>query len=102
MLVALTVGVGQIVKRRRRRTAAGVRPIAPNHLRSQLEAGTATLVDARRQPSFEKSSVHAVGALRYDIEAPNTQQLQLHVGRDDELVVYCDCPDEATSTQVAL
>jgi 3-mercaptopyruvate sulfurtransferase SseA len=30
------------------------------------------------------------------------QTLQVQVGRNGEVVAYCDCFDEATSTQVAL
>lgn len=59
-------------------------------------------MDAGRQQGFDMSTVWASGALGYDIERPNTQRIEVRVGWNDAVVVYCDCPDEAASTRVAL
>ena len=102
-LVLLTVGIRSIAVRRGWRATTHVRRTSPQELRGRLDAGSAvTLLDARRSATFDESPVQAAGALRYDIDRPSLQTLQVQVERNGEVVAYCDCPDEATSTQVAL
>jgi len=68
-----------------------VRRISPDEIRGRLEAGApVALVDARHGGNFDESPVQAAGALRYDIERPSPQALQVQVAPSGEVIAYCD------------
>ena len=108
--VGLGVGVGVALlilgvraAARRRRQRSRVRRIGPAEIRGRLEAGApVALLDARRKEQYETSPVQAAGALRYDADHPDVRTLTVRVGANGEVVAYCDCPDETSSTNVAL
>ncbi|HSB71966.1 MAG TPA: trypsin-like peptidase domain-containing protein [Candidatus Methylomirabilis sp.] len=76
---------------RSRWTEGRVARIAPEEIRRKLEGGSAvTLVDARHGEGFETSPVQAAGALRYDVDRPSLQALQVQVAPGGEVVAYCD------------
>jgi rhodanese-related sulfurtransferase len=108
--IGLGVGVGAALlilglrtAARRRMLRGRVRRIGPDEIRGRLEAGApVALLDARRKEQYEKSPVQAAGALRYDANHPDVRTLAVRVGPDGEVVAYCDCPDETSSTNVAL
>jgi rhodanese-related sulfurtransferase len=102
-LALLVVGVRRTVWSRAVRAADRIARVSPAEVRTRLNTGAAVaLVDARQPASFGQSPLQAAGALRYDVDRPSLQALQLQVAPTGEVVAYCDCPDEATSTQVAL
>lgn len=87
----LAVGVRGAVKSRFRRTRGVVQRIAPEEIRTRLEAGSpVAVVDARHGVNFEESPVQVAGALRYDIERPSPQALQVQVAPSGEVIAYCD------------
>jgi len=97
----LILGVRTVARRRMQR--GRVRRLSPDEIRGRLEAGApVALLDARRKEQYEKSPVQAAGALRYDADHPDVRTLAVRVGPDGEVIAYCDCPDETSSTNVAL
>ena len=102
-LALLFVGVRRAVRSRAAQTTDRIPRMSPAEVRTRLDSGAAVaLMDARQPASFGQSPFQAVGALRYDVERPSLQALQVQVAPTGEVIAYCDCPDEATSTQVAL
>jgi len=99
----LTLAVRTTVSRRMRCACGRVRRISPDEVRKRLDgASPVALVDARRGEKYAESPVQAAGAVRYDVDQPDTHTLAVRVSPSGQVVVYCDCPDEATSTRVAL
>ena len=87
----LALGVRTTVNRRFRRTQGRVQRISPDEIRNRLEAGAPlAVVDARHGVKFDESPVQVAGALRYDIERPSPQALQVQVAPSGEVVAYCD------------
>ena len=87
----LALGIRSVVNSRVRRTQGRVRRISPDEIRGRLEAGApVALVDARHGGNFDESPVQAAGALRYDIERPSPQALQVQVAPSGEVIAYCD------------
>ena len=76
---------------RRWRPTTRIPRILPEEIRRRLETGSAVaLVDARHGEGFETSPVQAAGALRYDVDHPDLQALQVRVAPSGEVVAYCD------------
>jgi hypothetical protein len=48
------------------------------------------LVDARHGGNFDESPVEVAGAVRYDVEKPSPQTLQVRVAPTGEVIAYCD------------
>ena len=93
---------GRMVRRFRLWRGAVPR-VSPQVVRERQRAGLPlTLVDARPGPSFESSPVQVAGAIRLDPDGSPPRELQFEVSGPGEVVVYCDCPGEAISAQVAL
>lgn len=87
----LALGVRTAVNRRLRRAQGRVQRISPDEIRNRLEAGApVAIVDARHGVKFEESPVQVAGALRYDIDRPSPQALQVQVSPSGEVVAYCD------------
>jgi hypothetical protein len=87
----LVLGVRSAVNSRIRRTTGRVGRISPEEIRTRLETGSAVaLVDARHGGKFDESPVQVAGALRFDIERPSVQALQVQVAPSGEVVAYCD------------
>jgi membrane protein DedA with SNARE-associated domain/rhodanese-related sulfurtransferase len=87
---------------RRRRFMKGLRAarITPEALWEKLQAGEdVVIVDLRHSFEFEADPVKLPGAL--NIQPENLSERQNEIARDRELVLYCTCPNEATSASVA-
>ena len=102
-LALLFMGVQRAVRSRGAWTTDRIPRVSPAEVQTRLETGAAVaLVDARQPASFCQSPFEAVEAIRYDVERPSLQALHVQVVPTGEVIAYCDCTDEATSTQVAL
>jgi rhodanese-related sulfurtransferase len=98
----LALGARSVWRRRSAGVPGRVRRVAPDDLRRQLEAGeTVTVLDARQPGHFAVSPEKVAGALRPPAEGGESP-LRIEVAPDGNVVVYCDCPDEASSTRIAL
>lgn len=101
-LALLAMGAGSLW-RRARRWVGRVERITPEDLRRRLEAGEAlALLDARQADRYAASPVQVTGAVRAAGDEGPAIPYRLEVGADGRVVVYCDCPDEATSARLAL
>ncbi|MBI2561137.1 MAG: trypsin-like peptidase domain-containing protein [candidate division NC10 bacterium] len=90
-MALLALGVRTAVNRKLRRAQGRVQRISPDEIRNRLEAGApVAVVDARHGGNFDESPVQVAGALRYDIERPSSQALQVQVAPSGEVVAYCD------------
>jgi membrane protein DedA with SNARE-associated domain/rhodanese-related sulfurtransferase len=75
--------------------------IAPEDLATLLDAGApVTVVDLRHALDVERDGAVIPGALRIVPEDLSSRHGELP--RDRDIVLYCSCPDEATSASVAL
>jgi S1-C subfamily serine protease len=87
----LALGMRSVVTSRIRRVRGQVQRMAPEDIRRRLEVGSpVAMVDARHGGNFDGSPVQVAGALRYDIERPNVQALQVRVAPGGEVIAYCD------------
>jgi len=101
-LALLAVGARSLW-RRRRNAERRVRRIAPEDLFRRLQIGERlTVLDARQGQSFAASPLQVAGALRMGGESLPAIPYRLEVESDGQVVLYCDCPDEATSARLAL
>jgi len=101
MLLGFAVHAG--ILRRFRVWRGSVPRVSPQMVRERQRAGLpVTVVDARPRPSFESSPVEVAGAVRIDPDRPPGRALQVEVSAPGEVIVYCDCPNEPVSAQVAL
>jgi membrane protein DedA with SNARE-associated domain/rhodanese-related sulfurtransferase len=78
-----------------------VNRIAPEALEKMLTEGrTLTVVDLRHPAEVEREGAKILGAL---LIRPDDLRARSHeIPRDREIVLYCTCPNEATSARVAL
>ena len=102
-LTLLVLGLVRLESRRAGFGGGRVPRVAADEVRRRLDVGAGlTLVDARRSAKFVESPIQAAGAIRYDVERSSPQALQVQVTPNGDVIAYCDCPEEATSAQVAL
>jgi rhodanese-related sulfurtransferase len=74
--------------------------ITPETLWGKLQAGEEVIiVDLRNSWEFDSDPFKLPGALQITPEDLNERQQE--IPRDRELVLYCTCPNEATSASVA-
>jgi membrane protein DedA with SNARE-associated domain/rhodanese-related sulfurtransferase len=75
--------------------------IAPETLEKMLAEGrTVTVVDLRHPAEVEREGAKILGALL--IRPDELRSRSSEIPRDQEVVLYCTCPNEATSARVAL
>jgi membrane protein DedA with SNARE-associated domain/rhodanese-related sulfurtransferase len=93
--------VWRIVRKRRViRTMRG-RRLTPQALRQRLEAGDPVrIVDLRTAIEYDVARQIVPGAIRMDPEDLDARHAE--IPRDCDVVLYCTCPNEATSARVAL
>jgi len=73
--------------------------ISPKELSALVSRGeTITIIDARRPESYDRSDARIPGALRIPPERIADAQ---NIPQGVAIVVYCDCPREVTSVNVA-
>ncbi len=78
----------------------GLRKITPEELKRALEAGEAlAIVDLRHPLDFLPDPRIIPGAIRMSPHEVTTRHAE--IPRDREVVLYCTCPTEATSRDVA-
>jgi membrane protein DedA with SNARE-associated domain/rhodanese-related sulfurtransferase len=75
--------------------------ITPEELRRSLDAGAnLTIVDLRHPAEVEREGLKLAGAV---VIRPEDLRLGAHdIPRDREIILYCTCPNEATSARLAL
>jgi hypothetical protein len=87
----LVLGVRSAVSSRLRRVRGRVQRLSPEEVRRRLEVGSrVAMVDARHGVNFDDSPVQLPGSVRYDIERPKTPSFQLELGKNGEVIAYCD------------
>jgi len=75
--------------------------ITPEELKAEIDAGQElVIVDLRHSLDFEADPEKIPGAYRMDAE--QLESKNDHLPRDREVVLYCTCPNEATSARLAL
>jgi membrane protein DedA with SNARE-associated domain/rhodanese-related sulfurtransferase len=86
----------------RRRALGGLRMagITPEELNEKLEAGGVMIIDLRPPLALEPDAAKVLGALQMSPE--ELERRQGEIPRDRDVVLYCDCPDEASATQMAM
>lgn len=89
------------VQRRRFIRSLRIARITAEELREKIEAGEeVVVVDLRSALDFELAQKTIPGAIRFAAEELDTNHNQ--IPRDREIVLFCTCPNEATSARVAL
>jgi membrane protein DedA with SNARE-associated domain/rhodanese-related sulfurtransferase len=89
-----------IVKRRVIRTLR-TRRLTPEQVRARLASGDPIrIVDLRTAIDFDVTRQRVPGAIRMDPEELDARHAE--IPRDCDVVLYCTCPNEATSARVAL
>ena len=74
--------------------------ITPQELMQKLDAGDKiVIIDVRHALDFETDPSIIPGAIRIPYEQLENHP---HVANDREIVIYCTCPNEASSARVAL
>ena len=102
-VVALFIGYLAIKYARRARFIRLLRVarISPDELRDKLAAcADVVIVDLRLSLDFAAAPQTLPGALRLAPEEVASRHQE--IPRDREVVLYCSCPDESTSTRAAL
>lgn len=106
LLVALVLGVifyvaWKYYQRQRFIRALRINRISPEELKRRMDAGDdITIVDLRHSMDFETDPYTIPGALYLPSE--EFDQRFKEIPHEQELVLYCTCPNEATSARVAL
>jgi membrane protein DedA with SNARE-associated domain/rhodanese-related sulfurtransferase len=91
----------KLEQRRRFLRKLWIARVAPEELKRLMDAGEdVVVVDLRGRLDFEADPVVIPGALRIDPAA--LEDDDPGIPRDREIVLYCSCPNEATSARVAL
>jgi rhodanese-related sulfurtransferase len=77
------------------------RRLTPEQLRARLEADEPIrIIDLRATIEYEVTRQTVPGAIRMDPE--ELEDRHQEIPRDCDIVLYCTCPNEATSARVAL
>ena len=102
LAVCLTVLIGwKYVQRQRFLRQLRMARITPEELLRKLKDGEDIFVADMRHPlEFENDRVKVRGAIRLLPE--EVERRHQEIPRDRDVVVYCNCPNEATSAGVAL
>ncbi len=75
--------------------------ITVDELRQKLDAGEEVVIlDLRSTAALEEDSALIPGAIHMRME--DLELRQLEIPRDQDVIVYCSCPNEASSARVAL
>src|SRR5207248_249002 len=75
--------------------------ITPEELKEKLDAGEElVIVDLRHSMDFEADPETIPGAFRMD--AKELREKNDKLPRDRQIILYCTCPNEATSAQLAI
>lgn len=91
----------RIVRKRRVIRELRTRRLTPTDVRRRLESGDPIrIVDLRSKLDFEMSRQVVPGAIRMDPEELEARHAE--IPRDCDIVLYCTCPNEATSARAAL
>jgi membrane protein DedA with SNARE-associated domain/rhodanese-related sulfurtransferase len=100
ILLAIYIGLKYWQRRRLLRELRMAR-ISVSDLRRRQQAGEpVVIVDLRSASALEEDPAIIPGAVRATLEDIRTGNHNLP--RDQEIVVYCSCPNEATAARVAL
>lgn len=101
-LVLLTLFIGwKYVQRQRFLRRLRIARITPEELLHKIQSGEDIVVADLRHPlDFESDHVKVQGALRLLPEDLDGRHQE--IPRDRDVVLYCNCPNEATSAGVAL
>jgi membrane protein DedA with SNARE-associated domain/rhodanese-related sulfurtransferase len=98
-LLAIYVGVKAIERRKFIRYLRSNR-ISPQELRTRMKSGAAlSVLDLRRDEDVGEDGAHIPGAIRFSLHELDKRQGE--IPRDREVVLYCSCPNEATSAYLA-
>ncbi len=106
LLVVLAVPLGayigwKFIHRRRFLRKLRIARITPQELKLRLDAGEDVLVvDLRGPMEFQAEPEGIPGAVR--LESSEVEEAEPLFPRDREVVLYCSCPNEATSARMAL
>lgn len=93
--------VWKLIERRRLIRSLRIARITPEELKKKLDAGEDVLiVDLRSTLDFE-SNPHLIPTARR-IAPDELETKHEELPRNQELVLYCTCPNEATSARIAL
>ena len=92
---------GKYIRRQRFIRTLRIARITPAELKRKIDTGPApVIVDLRHSLDFEANTVVIPGAVHMSPE-----ELERHsqeIPRDRDVILYCTCPNEATSARVAL
>jgi membrane protein DedA with SNARE-associated domain/rhodanese-related sulfurtransferase len=102
LVSALGLYVGyKYVQRQRLLRRLRMARITPQELKEKLDAGEKiAIVDLRPPVEVEANPYWIPGAIRISVE--DLEQRHHEIPRDSEIVLYCSCPNEVTSAQMAL
>ena len=106
LLAALAVAFGaylafKYVRRVRFTRLLRVARISPEELKEKLDAGgDVVIVDLRHPLDFKAAPLTLPGAIR--LAPDELARRHREIPRDREIILYCTCPDEYTSTRAAL
>ena len=102
-LGAAVTGVIAWARRARRRRAAEIKRLAREEVLNLIRAGTTggdlAILDVRSADAVSRCPFCLPGAIRVDPDAALKEPDALPAAKD--LVLYCDCPDDAASAAVA-
>ena len=91
----------RIVQKRRIIRLLRTRRLAPDQLQARLESGDPIrVVDLRAAIEYDVTRQTVPGAIRMDPEELDDRHAE--IPRDCDVVLYCTCPNEATSARAAL
>jgi rhodanese-related sulfurtransferase len=101
LLVTLGFFVGRLVRRRMILRKLVAARLEPEELKRQLDDGEQVyIVDLRHPLELDPDPFTLPGALHF---APDDLTARHHeIPRDRDIVLFCDCPDEATAAKTAL
>jgi membrane protein DedA with SNARE-associated domain/rhodanese-related sulfurtransferase len=104
LIVAILIGgylAFKYIQRRRFLRQLRINRISPEALNNMLESGRrVTVVDLRHPAEVEREGIKIYGAVL--IPPGELPARSAQIPKDHEIVLYCTCPNEATSARVAL
>ena len=102
LIGAFAVYIAQkFIKRRRFLRKLRIGRIAPEELKKKLDEGEdVVIVDLRHALEFDAEPETIPGSVRMD--AADLEEALEVIPRDREIVLFCNCPNEATAAQMAL